>query len=176
MRVVPSRSTQALGVMKLSAIFAIVAFVSGSADAEMSQPKSDCEKLMNAALPFAEQMLKRYGEFFPFGSAMRPNGEIVSVGGKAEQERPPSAQVIKLLRDGFAAAAKKGEYKATAIVYDVRVVIPDTGAKSDAVAVALDHRDNYSVVVMFPYTVKDGRVSLGNAFAQKGEDQVFQRK
>jgi hypothetical protein len=143
---------------------------------QMNQPKTDCENLMNSVLPFAERMLKQHGEFFPFGGAMRPNGEIVSVGGKSDQERPPSAEVIKLLRDSFASSARKGEFKATAIVYDVRVILPDTGAKSDAIAVALDHRDNYSVVVMFPYTIQSGDVHFGNTFAQKGDDKVFPRK
>jgi hypothetical protein len=166
-----------LGVMKIRAIVTIITLLTVSANAQqMSQAKEDCENLMNSVLPFAEKMLKQHGEFFPFGGAMRPNGEILSVGGKTDQERPPSAEIIKLLRDGFATSARKGEYKATAIVYDVRVILPDTGVKSDAVAVALDHRDNYSVVVMFPYAIQSGNVRFGTTFAQKGDDKVFSRK
>jgi hypothetical protein len=162
--------------MRIGAILTVVTLLAVSAHAQLNQPKADCETLMNSVVPFAERMLKEYGEFFPFGGAMRPSGEIVSVGGKTDQERPPSAEVIKLLRDGFATAARKGEYKATAIVYDVRVVLPDTGMKSDAVAIALDHRDNYSVVVMIPYTLQNRNVRFGSMFAQKGDDKVFPRK
>src|SRR5438309_3725635 len=87
-----------LGVMRIGAMLTVVTLLAVSANAQLSQPKADCETLMNSVLPFAERMLKEYGEFFPFGGAMRPSGEIVSVGGKTDQERPPSAEVIKLLR------------------------------------------------------------------------------
>ena len=43
--------------------------------------KADCEVLLNAVLPFAEKMLGEHGEFSPYGGAMRPNGEIISVSG-----------------------------------------------------------------------------------------------
>jgi hypothetical protein len=36
---------------------------------EMIDPKADCEELMNRVVPFAQQMLTTYGEFFP--SALR---------------------------------------------------------------------------------------------------------
>jgi hypothetical protein len=51
--------------------------------------KADCEELMNAVLPFAEKMLGEQGEFFPYGGAMRPNGEIVSVAGYDGRGQPP---------------------------------------------------------------------------------------
>jgi hypothetical protein len=34
--------------------------------------KDDCNQLLNAALPFAEQMLREHGEFLPFGAQMLP--------------------------------------------------------------------------------------------------------
>jgi hypothetical protein len=139
----------------------------------MNQPKSDCEALMSAVLPFAERMLRDYGEFLPFGGAMRPNSEIVSVAGYDGRERPPSADLIRLLKDSFAKAARDKVYKATALVYDVRVVSPNTGEKTDAIAVALDHRDNYSVVVFVPYKREGTALSFSAMFAQKGDGNVF---
>jgi hypothetical protein len=62
-----------------------------------------------------------------------------------------------------------GKVKATALVCDVRVVLPGTSEKSDAIAVALDHKDKYSVVVMFPYVLHAGKLTIGTPFAQKGE-------
>ena len=40
----------------------------------MSTPKAESETLMNAALPLAEQMLQKHGEFFPYGAALKDNG------------------------------------------------------------------------------------------------------
>jgi hypothetical protein len=140
----------------------------------MSDPKADCEALMNSVLPFAKQMLTTHGEFFPFGGAMRPDGQLVSIAGYDGNQHPPSVDVIALMKNGFIAAARKGEYKATAIVYDARVKVPSTEEKSDAIAVSLNHRDNYSVKVLFPYKIDSRKLILGTAFAQKGEADIFQ--
>lgn len=140
---------------------------------DMGKAKAECEEVMNVVLPLAEQLLAKHGEFFPFGGIMKGNGEIAHVAGYDGREQPPSADVIKLLKDGFRSGAHSGEYKATALVYDVRVILPSSGQKSDAVAVALDHRDQYSVVVLFPYQIQNGAVIFGEPFAEKGEADVF---
>lgn len=142
----------------------------------LTTPKAECESLMNAALPLAEQLLQKHGEFFPYGAALKANGEIASVAGYDGREQPPSNDIIRLLKDGFVKAAKSGEYKATALVYDVNVTLPSTGKKSDAIAVSLNHRDNYSVTVFFPYQLSNGQLSFGDVFAQKGEADVFSSK
>ena len=139
----------------------------------MSDPKADCEALMNSVLPFAEQMLTTHREFVPFGGAMRPDRQLVSVAGYEGNEHPKSVEVIALLKEGLIAAAQNGEYKATAIVYDVRVKLPLLEEKSDAIAISLNHRDNYSVIVLFPYKIDAGKLILGTAFAQKGEADIF---
>jgi hypothetical protein len=139
-----------------------------------NHPKVDCEALMNSVIPFAEQMLSSHGEFLPFGGAMRSSGELVSVAGYDGDERPQSSDVIRLIKEGFIEAARQGQFKATALVYDVRTVVPSTGNKSDAISVSLNHRDSYSVVVIFPYKIDNGKPTVGDAFAQKGEADIFQ--
>jgi hypothetical protein len=139
----------------------------------VSDPKADCEALMNSALPFAEQMLTTHGEFFPFGAAMRIDGQLVSVAGYEGDENPRSTDVIRLIKAGFIQGAHRGQYKATAVLYDVRVKLPSTGDTSDAIAVSLNHRDHYSIVVIFPYKISRGKLMLGDAFAQNGESDIF---
>ena len=58
--------------------------------------------------------------------------------------------MIKLLKQAFVAGAKFGEFMATALVYNVRVALPPSDKKSDAIAVSLDLRSNYSVIVYYP--------------------------
>jgi len=139
-------------------------------------PKDDCEKLMTATLPFAQKMLRQHGEFFPYGGALDKRGAVVAVGATDGREQPHSADIIRLLKDSFVQGAKAGKYRATALIYDVRVTLPSTGQKSDAIAVALDHRDHYSVVVMFPYQFTGGELTIGSPFAQKGEGDIFRPK
>lgn len=135
--------------------------------------KDDCNQLLNAALPFAEQMLRDHGEFLPFGAQMLPDGEIVSVAADDGEEHSRSQNLIDVLRAAFRAGAVEGDLLATALVYDVRVVPPGASEKSDAIALNLDHRDNYSVTVFFPYTIKDGQPTIGDAFANGGDYSIF---
>ena len=139
----------------------------------MNSPKSECEILMQKALPFAEAMLAKHGEFYPYGQAMDDAGRIVDVAAYDGRERPPSADLIKLIKQAFIREAKSKKYKATALVYDVRVNLPTSGQKSNAIAVALNHRDNYSVIVFFAYRMEAGKYIPGEVFAQKGEDDIF---
>ncbi len=144
--------------------------------ATMKSPKDECETLMNAVLPFTEQMLTAHREFYPFGGAMKPSGEIVQVGGRTSGEHPPSQEVIDILESGFRKAAAIGQYKATALVVDMRIVPPGKSSKQDGVAVRLDHRDGYSAAVVFPYTFSDdGKVVFEQPFAAAGENRIFSR-
>jgi len=142
----------------------------------MATPKEDCEKLMNALLPFAEQMLREHGEFHPFGGAMKPDGEIVHHGAYTGKELPKGQELVNLLTEAFRQSAAKGEYIATAIVYDIRTVPRGDTEKTDAICVSLDHRNDYSVNVAFPYTLKHGDLSLKPPFATKGDGKIFQKK
>jgi hypothetical protein len=113
--------------------------------------KSDCEKLMNAVLSLAERMLSQFGKFYPYGGYMKPDGEITHVGAEDEDtERPKSKDLLYVLRDSFSEMAAIGACKATAIVFDVRVVPPGTDEKSDAVQVCLEHADGYAAEVFLP--------------------------
>jgi hypothetical protein len=128
---------------------------------------------MNAALPFAEEMLATYGEFLPYGQAMAEDGKIVAVGATDGREHPPSKDLIQILKDGFKAGAREGKYKATAIVYDIWIALPGTDMKSDAIAVSLNHRGGYSALVFFPYQLEGQQVVMGDVFAQEEENYVF---
>jgi hypothetical protein len=135
----------------------------------LRHPKDECQALVNAFLPLARKLLIDHGEFLPYGAAMRPTGEIVSVSALDGRERPPSKDLITLLKNSFASSARTGEYKATAIFYDVRI----GEDKKDAVAVSLDHRDGYSVIVFFPYEVAAGILINGAPIAQMGVADIF---
>lgn len=48
----------------------------------------DLNQLLNSLLPFAKRRLAEHGEFYPFGSTMKPDGEIVAVGVHDGDEHP----------------------------------------------------------------------------------------
>ncbi len=64
----------------------------------MTDIRQDIEELMNAMMPFAKKMLLEHSEFFPFGGAMKPDGEIVNVAGYDGREQPSSDDIINLLQ------------------------------------------------------------------------------
>jgi len=137
------------------------------------EAKSECEVLLNEAMPFAERMLREHGEFYPYGYEMMAAGEIKQVAGYTCTDHPKSQTIIDLLIDGFKEDSAVHKIKATALVYDVLVVPPGASLKTDAIAVALDHRDNYSVTMIYPYVLSHGNLTVGTPFAQKGRSMVF---
>lgn len=136
--------------------------------------KQETEKLINAILPFAEQMLRQYGEFYPYGGYMTPHGEIVDVGAKdSNASHPKSQDLIDILRASFREMAKANRCKAVAIVFDVAVTPPHSNRKSDAIQVSVEHRDGYSAEVFFPYHIINNEIVYDATFAQQGEHDIF---
>jgi hypothetical protein len=138
-------------------------------------PKQESETLMNEMLPVAKRMLREYGEFFPYGGYMKPNGEIVHVGAKdPATDRPKSKDLIDILQSSFREMVRCQQCKAVAIVYDVIVPLPQSNRKSDAIKVCLDHSGHYSAEVFFPYHILNDEVVFGEIFAQEGQHEYFQ--
>jgi hypothetical protein len=136
------------------------------------ESRKQLESLIATAKPFAEKMLIENGEFFPFGAAVDKNGKLLHVAGYNGDERALSADLIVIINDGFRQSVKSGDYIATALVYDVRIIPPGKNDKSDAVAIALDN-PNDSLIVYFPYLLKDSDLIFGEQFACKGDNSIF---
>lgn len=129
---------------------------------------------MNLVVTFAQKMLKERHAFAPFGAAMAPSGQIEGAMSGTGQEKPDVNQLISLLELGFHQGASEGKYKATAIVVDMVVIPPGKSARQDGVAVRLDHREGYSVIVGFPYSFSDkGELVMEPPFATEGAHQIF---
>jgi hypothetical protein len=108
---------------------------------------------------------------------MKPNGEIVIVGAADEDtDHPESKDLLAVLRDNFSKLAKAGGCKAIAIVFDVRVLQPESAKKSDAIQACVEHIDGYSAEVFYPYEVKQSHLNYGKTFAQEGKNEIFGRE
>jgi len=154
-------------------VLSLLFYLSVAQGQTMKSPKAESQDLMNAALPFAEQMLAEHGEFLPYGQALDKAGKFIAIGASDGREQPPSKDLIKLLKGGLKEGAKSGKYKATALVYDVRVTLPSTGKKSDAIAVSLNHEGKYAALVFFAYRLDGKKVVMGEVFAQNEENYAF---
>jgi len=77
--------------------------------------------------------------FFPLGTAIKTDDSIAQVGTYEGDERPESKILIEDLKKVF--RAKKEEFKANCLFYDVSVVDPNTNEKTDAIAVFAESKN-----------------------------------
>ena len=131
----------------------------------MSDAQTEAEELVNAVLPHAEDMLIAHGEFLPFGSAMTLDGDIA--------ELSAVEAIVEELKLSLRGGAGSNNFRATALVFPIHAQLPDSGDETEAVAIALDHQANYSVVLIIPYILSGGAVEFGEAIAQEGEHEIF---
>jgi hypothetical protein len=134
----------------------------------------DLDTLLNAVLPFAQQMLAKRGAFHPFGASMSSEGKVALAQAIPEGEQPESRAVIDMLTLGFQEQGKAGLLRATAICFDGRAVPPGSTEKVDAICVRLEHISAENAAVFLPYSKGwFGRVKYGGMFASAMESQVF---
>ena len=137
----------------------------------------DFKRLTDATFPFVEDLLKKHGEFFPLASAIEKNDSIANVGTYDGNEQPLSDKVIADLKIGLREGAKKGDYKAIAIFYDVRVIDPNTNQKTDAVAVFVENKNDATAYKLFyPYTLtKDRVLTFAESWKNITEKEIFNK-
>ena len=136
-------------------------------------PKEEAQRLVDASLPFAEELLTKYGEFFPIGRVIESCGAIGHHAGYPGGEQPPSGEVIEVLQQAWRRMAAEGSIRATALTYDIRTIPPGKTEKQDALCIAIDHRDAYSIRVIFPYLLVDGVPEIEPPFAIEGDYSIF---
>ena len=137
-------------------------------------PHADLEELLNALLPFAQEMLKKHGEFYPFGAAIDAKGEIAAQAAQPDEENPDSQVVIDMLVAGMRDQANRGEIRAAGICYDSRVVPPGKTEKTDGIACRLEHENGEAVQTFVPYRKGFlGRYKYDELFACEGDRAIF---
>src|SRR5450432_1234901 len=138
--------------------------------------KDDCEALMSAVLPTAERMLLEHRAFRPFASTLSAVGQNTQLGGWVDTAEPVSPELMAEFEASFRDGAARGELKATALLECVAVAPPGGSPLGNAIAIRLDHRDGYSIVVTFPYRFSAaGELVIDEPFASDGAHGIFPR-
>ncbi len=136
-------------------------------------PKEQCEILLDKLLPFAEEQLKKYREFYPFAAVLLMDDSVELTASYDGNEHPESKDVIKDLLQIHKQLAAEGKIKASGIVWNASVASAD-GKPTDAIIVSLEHKDRYSVIVGEPYKINwFKKVTFGQLFSMKGKRDVF---
>jgi hypothetical protein len=141
--------------------------VSSWRDSLSEQAQADIDGLLDAALPFAQQMLEERGEFVPYAMKLTKGGDTEMVEADAG-ERPASSDMLARLYVGL--NAERGSLRATAVVSDVRIAAPAGGA----IRVEIEHEDA-TIAMLLPYTKTGfGRgVTYGDVQAMPGEPKIW---
>lgn len=136
-------------------------------DNASEQTQADMQAMLDAALPFAQEMVARRGEFFPYGYTMDHAGEIGALAVDTGDDHPPSQVVLDALVNSVRPAADR--LRAVALVSDVLI------DGNDAIRVEVEHRDGIALAVLQPYRKKRlGRgVEYGNLSALTGERRIW---
>ena len=61
----------------------------------------DIQALINIFFPFGEELIVKFGEFYPYAGATTLEGEFVSVGFHENSKRLPPAQVVANLKESL---------------------------------------------------------------------------
>jgi len=114
-----------------------------------AQPaKDDLDALTKLGFDWAQHLLKKHGEFFPFGVDMNDQGQDGFFNGDPGLgEHPPALEVLEVLY--VLAESASASWRAFGVVADI------TFNGSDAVRIVAEHQDVATTFVFtMPYTRK----------------------
>jgi hypothetical protein len=132
----------------------------------------DSNALLNAVLPFAQQMLAKHGEFLPFGATMNRDGEVALSASMPASEN--EQEVLAMLVSAHRQRAGEGAIKGSAICYNARVSMAGRSEKQDAICVELEHVSERCAQLFVPYQKRLLRgFRYGELFGSFLEPKVF---
>ena len=125
----------------------------------------------------ARQLLKEFGEFYPFAFGIDKEDKVCSIGTYFGKEKPPSSEVLEHLEKGIKSEISKGNYITIALCIDVVTTPPDSSEKTDALEIRVDGDDIKPVNYYLPYSKQvDGEIIFKKMFALKGTMNLFESK
>ncbi len=118
----------------------------------MSVSPQHLEKALKYCNDFAVHMLNDAGEFYPFGAFIKPNGELVSVGGHIGEEFPDTIELLNFLDKAMNSRLSKGEAIATALAVNVNIPPKFSVEHNDGIKVTLKANDFHRSIYT-PYKI-----------------------
>lgn len=136
-------------------------------------PEQEVRTLGDYGIAYTTRALQSGAEFYPFAFVMRTDGAIQRVAPSELPRFPTQVELLQTLERGFAEKAVNGKYRAIAIVADVVISMPD-GRESDAIQLALEHREGFCRNVFYPYTLSEESVlSFHEPVSGKRTGKIF---
>lgn len=118
-------------------------------DSLSPETQAEMDKVLTAAVSFAQKMLEDQGAFYPYAVKL-------TEGGDTDMATVPagSTDALQHLQDGL--AAQRADLRAAAVVAAVHL----ESIGSDAVRVDIEHREGASLTIVIPYSRKKLRKKI----------------
>lgn len=145
--------------------------------------RADANEILNTTVSYAKKMLRRYGEFGPFGYRMNLDGDV-AIEAVAQHDMPPEpALLLGLLYQQLAERAKQRRLLAASTASNVTMGSPSAEGFADAVMVEIEHQSGYCVRAFVPYRIGGGQfhklfprvVKFGTMRTEEGTPRLFAR-
>ena len=145
--------------------------------------REDANDVLNASVSYAKKMLRRYGEFGPFGFLMNRDGDV-KFEAIAQQDMPADAELLLgLLQQQLVERARRGNLRAAASASNVTMGKTSEEGYGDAIMIDIEHESGYCVKAFVPYRVSGGQffgffsriVRFGGIRTREGAARLFAR-
>jgi len=133
------------------------------------------EELLNSLILFGQQMLKKHGEFYPFGMYADAKGEIIATGQYTEEEQPKSEKIIDMLKGIFQLQSSKGNLMFAGISFDSTLKDSIDGMKDAIITMIENPSENYSLIATLPYRKNDEVYEYGELSFAKSDPKIFEK-
>jgi hypothetical protein len=133
----------------------------------------DIQALITIFFPFAEEMIGKFGKFLPFAGATTSTGDYVSVGNMEKIKHLETIQIVNELKRSLKEGSSR--FLVVALFYEATVTNSDTGMKSDAVAVFVEHKNGSAAYEFFyPYRVDEkDQFVVNDSWGNNVEREIF---
>jgi hypothetical protein len=124
-------------------------------------PQQDIEQLIQYSIGFADELLNKHREFYPFASYISVVGELVPIRVNTEEEFPDSSELITELLEVLESLEESGELIAYAIAIDSNVTNDQYPGSTDAITVQTFHsQQEQQLNYYFPYRFVDEQLEI----------------
>jgi len=141
--------------------------------------EGELHAVLTDCLEFAEEMLTKTGEFYPFGAVMKQDRTLTAVGFTDGQEHPSPQEIYTFAVESLKRSALSGEIVAGALAVNVDIPSEYAPTFPDGVRVALEG-SGYSRLIYHPYRIvttglirKKRTVEFGEMFAVEAPPSFF---
>lgn len=128
--------------------------------------------LLSIIIEQARAFLADAGEFYPFGSVVKPDGTLTPVSAYVGNDHPASMEVLELLQGSLLQQLKQREIVALAICLDILYKPAGSQVKIDALKVMTLTTEGHSRDYIVPYKNEDGQYFFGEIVSEEGSLKI----